>query len=173
MIFQQKIQAGISEEEAAIAAGMNIEDAKRLSIQESISKSVAKLSEALAGPLEAFAALADNAFILYTTLGLIGTISLARTIGSLITMASSLATSAGFATATSAALTLGGSALAIVAAIALVGGAMAAFNRDAKKTGDAILPASGGPIVSTMEGGLFQGTRNDDVLMGPGLARGG
>jgi len=43
----------------------------------------------------------------------------------------------------------------------------------ARATGDAILPASGGPVVSTMEGGLFQGTSNDDVLMGPGLARGG
>ena len=169
MIFQQKLQAGISEEEAARAAGMSIEDAKRLSLQESINKSVSKLTEALAGPLEAFAALADNAFILYTTLGLIGTISLARTIGSLITMATSLATSAGFATATSAALTLGGSALAIVAAIALVGGAMAAFNKKTE-VGDAILPASGRPMVSTKEGGIFQGTSNDDVLMGPGLA---
>ncbi len=39
--------------------------------------------------------------------------------------------------------------------------------------GDAVLPASGGPIVSTMEGGIFKGTSNDDVLMGPGIARGG
>ena len=27
--------------------------------------------------------------------------------------------------------------------------------------------------ISTMEGGIFQGTSNDDVLMGPGIARGG
>jgi hypothetical protein len=36
--------------------------------------------------------------------------------------------------------------------------------------GDAVLPASGEPIVSTQEGGIFKGTRNDDILMGPGLA---
>ena len=50
---------------------------------------------------------------------------------------------------------------------------LAAKSVNEQKVGDAILPASGGPIVSTMEGGIFQGTRNDDVLMGPGLARGG
>ena len=60
-----------------------------------------------------------------------------------------------------------------LSALALVGAGIAAASKAATKTGDAILPASGGPIVSTMEGGIFQGTRYDDVLMGPGLARGG
>ena len=39
------------------------------------------------------------------------------------------------------------------------------LKKQVKGVGDAILPAEGGPIVSTMEGGIFQGTNNDDVLM--------
>jgi hypothetical protein len=50
MIFDQQILNGLSEEEAARKSGMSIEDAKRLTIQESINKSIAKMSEALAGP---------------------------------------------------------------------------------------------------------------------------
>ena len=55
----------------------------------------------------------------------------------------------------------------------LIVGGLASLYQQVKGVGDAILPAEGGPIVSTMEGGIFQGTNNDDVLMGPGLARGG
>jgi hypothetical protein len=165
MIFDQAIANELTTEEAAKRADMSIEDAKRLTLQQSITKSVEKLTEALAGPLEAFAALADNAFVLYTTLGLIGTISLARTIGSLITMATSLATSAGFATATSAALTLGGSALAIVAAVALVGSAMAAFNEKTKQNvQDGIAPASKGPFTITDSFGATAITAKGDGL---------
>jgi hypothetical protein len=39
--------------------------------------------------------------------------------------------------------------------------------------GDGMFPASGGPTISTKEGGLFQGTKNDDVLVGPNLASNG
>ena len=41
------------------------------------------------------------------------------------------------------------------------------------QAGDAIIPAGKGPIISTREGGLIQGTANDDVIMAPGIARGG
>ncbi len=173
MIFQQKLQAGISEEEAARAAGMTIKDAKRLSIQESINKSIAKMTEALAGPLEAFAAIADNAFFLYTTIGLIGAVSLARAISGVIALSTSLTTAAAGAGALKSFLSPAG-LLVSLAALALVAGAIGAAAKSSReKVGDAILPASGGPNVSTMEGGIFQGTKNDDVLMGPGLARGG
>jgi len=42
-----------------------------------------------------------------------------------------------------------------------------------QQVGDAIIPAGKGPIISTREGGLIQGTANDDVVMAPGIARGG
>ena len=37
--------------------------------------------------------------------------------------------------------------------------------------GDFNKPAGQGPIVSTREGGIFQGTKNDDVAMGPGISK--
>ena len=42
-----------------------------------------------------------------------------------------------------------------------------------KQVGDSIIPAGKGPIISTREGGLIQGTANDDIVMAPGVARGG
>ena len=36
--------------------------------------------------------------------------------------------------------------------------------------GDFNKPAGKGPVVSTREGGIFQGTKNDDVAMGPGIS---
>jgi hypothetical protein len=60
-------------------------------------------------------------------------------------------------------------AIAAVGSVALLGGVIAS---QLQKVGDAVIPSIGGPIISTREGGLFQGTANDDVLMGPGLARG-
>ena len=54
MIFNQKLQEGISREEAARQAGIGIERAKQLTIQESLNKSIQKMGEAIAGPLELF-----------------------------------------------------------------------------------------------------------------------
>ena len=116
--------------------------------------------------------MADNSLILYSTIGLIAATSLARMISSVIALGSSFAATAASAGAMKAFLSPAGLILSL-SALALVGAGIAAASKAATKTGDAILPASGGPIVSTMEGGIFQGTRNDDVLMGPGLARGG
>ena len=36
-----------------------------------------------------------------------------------------------------------------------------------------MVPPGKGPIISTREGGLIQGTANDDIIMAPGIARGG
>lgn len=41
---------------------------------------------------------------------------------------------------------------------------------EAKSTGDLSIRAGGGPIVAGPEGSIFQGTKNDDVAMGPGVA---
>ena len=55
-----------------------------------------------------------------------------------------------------------------VAALAVTG-----IKAALKNVGDAIIPAGRGPIISTREGGLIQGTANDDIIMAPGIARGG
>lgn len=55
MIYDQQIANGLTAEQAAKLADVSLEDMKRLSIQESITKSIEKMSEAFA-PLLAFAA---------------------------------------------------------------------------------------------------------------------
>ena len=72
MIYNQKIQNDLSDEQAAKAAGISLEEAKRLSIQGQIEKSVAKITEALAGPLTLVAELLSNTAVLYTTIAAIG-----------------------------------------------------------------------------------------------------
>ena len=66
MIYNQKLQNNLSDEQAAKAAGISLEEAKRLSIQQQIEKSVAKITEALAGPLTLVADLLSNTAVLYT-----------------------------------------------------------------------------------------------------------
>jgi hypothetical protein len=57
MIIDQKAQLGLTDEQVQKASGMNEEDFKRLSVQESINKSMSKMGEALAGPLEMLASM--------------------------------------------------------------------------------------------------------------------
>ena len=38
--------------------------------------------------------------------------------------------------------------------------------------GDGIFPSDGPAVISPNEGGIFTGTKNDDILVGPGLAKG-
>jgi hypothetical protein len=68
-------------------------------------------------------------------------------------------------------------ASSVVAApmIPIIAGAAAAATLTAgmgfvNSVGDLNKPAGEGPIVSTREGGIFQGTKNDDVAMGPGIS---
>jgi hypothetical protein len=65
------------------------------------------------------------------------------------------------------AIPIAGPALAAVA----VAGMMALFARaKAKKAGDLSMSAGGGPVVmSPREGTIFQGTKNDELAMGPGV----
>jgi hypothetical protein len=187
MVFNQAIAAGLSTEEAAARSDMGIEDAKRLGIQQSLNKSIEKMAELLAGPLESFATLLENAFVLkglMIAIGTITTVSFAKSLSSalisigamipkLVIQTGLLSSQAIAAITTASALTLGLGTVAILAAAAFAVAGFSSLMSKSKNVGDAILPASGGPIVSTMEGGIFKGTRNDDVLMGPGLARGG
>jgi hypothetical protein len=61
--------------------------------------------------------------------------------------------------------------IGIPLAIAAVGGLVAMFaSANKKKTGDLAMSAGGGPIVTNpREGTIFQGTKNDEVAMGPGV----
>jgi hypothetical protein len=60
MIYAKEIEAGVTKEQAALNSGMKLEDLERLTVQESITKSIEKMGQALAGPLETLASMLDN-----------------------------------------------------------------------------------------------------------------
>jgi len=62
-----------------------------------------------------------------------------------------------------------GPILGAAAAVAVLAKGFSAL-ADAKKAGDMYSPADGETQVSTKEGGLFELSKNDDLLAGPGLA---
>ena len=166
MIFQQRLQLGITDEQARLTAGLTQQDFERLTIQESISTSLSKIGQTLSLVVEpVLRALSENAFALYTILGSIAGLSLAKTVISLAQMALS---------AGAIGVALGGlGAIVLTAGIAALAYTLFKGYADAKQVGDAIIPAGKGPIISTREGGLIQGTANDDIVMAPGVARGG
>lgn len=171
MIFDQRMINGLSDEQLEKVTGMTAEDMKRLSVQESINNSIAKMSEALAGPLEMFASLIDNAGILYTIMGLIGTVmtvTIAKAIGqSVIALAGMIPKTAtllglevGVAAAriaSASALTLGLGALGIIAGIAAT---MAVVNSFTKPKTPGL--AEGGTIVG--EGSVMVGENGPEIL---------
>jgi len=87
MILQQRIQSGLSIEQAALASDISLEEAKRLTTQDQIAKSLDKISQAFAPILDLVASAADNTFVLYSALTLIAGLSLAKTIGQLASVA--------------------------------------------------------------------------------------
>jgi hypothetical protein len=61
MVMSSKLINTLSDEQRANAAGVSIEQLKQLDIQQSLSDSINKLTQALAGPLEKFASLVQFA----------------------------------------------------------------------------------------------------------------
>lgn len=173
-IFQQKIQAGISQEEAARLSGMSIEEAKRLSIQESITNSIAKMTQALAGPAAVIADMASNAGILYGTIGLIASVSLARTIAGFAAMAfQSGLIAASTITAVSAA-TLGLGLIAVGAGIAYLASKSKKAQEEIQGVNDGIAPSSKGPFTITDNFGATAITaRGDSLAVSPNVTREG
>ena len=168
MIQDQRILGGLTAEQIE---QRDLEQKKVLSLQQSIAKSIEKLTEPFAILAEFVANLLNNSKLLLITLGAIGAVSLVKLVGSLIGLSAVLAKTFGLTAGVASALTLGLGALAVGAGIITIVTAAAQAQNKIKQIGDAVIPSSGRPIVSTREGGLFQGTANDDVLMGPGLAR--
>lgn len=173
MLILQDTQGKLTDEQKQKILGVNAEQLKGLTVQQSINDSIAKLTELLAGPLAAMAQLASYSTIMYGTLGLIAGISFTKFIGSLALMVTQLSASSALAITTSQALTLGLSAIAIATGIGLIYGAMKK-NQNATQTGDLQINPNGGPVVmSPREGGLYQGTKNDALTMAPPGAMGG
>jgi len=153
MILQQRIQSGLSVEQAALASDISLEEAKRLSTQDQITKSVDKLSQAFAPILTQVASLLDNTTTIYATLSLIGAVSLARTIGQLATMSTTLAASSVAGAGLASSLTLGLAAAGIIAGIIAIVSAMRSSKQNVK-TQDGVIGPQGGLMLSGPKGSV-------------------
>ena len=179
MIIDQKAQLGLTDEQVQKASGMNEEDFKRLSVQESINKSISKMGEALAGPLEMLASMVGHAGVMYTIFAGIGVIIVSQivtgigaSVMGLIRMLAPLTAAAveygamAIAAITGAsAATLGIAIPAIIGGIALGAGAMYAY----QTMKDGVIDPKKGPIVSG-EFGTVQLNPNDQIVAGTDLA---
>jgi hypothetical protein len=177
----------LTDAEIGKAMAMDEMDVKRLSTQETINTAIAKMSELLAFPAQILTSMIDNAFILYSVMGLIGTIAIANIFNGLVKTTTQLAINLALtgllgkkkkqeamATGVTTALEAGNSAAkvpfigpilaaaAILSILGLVGVAIA-------KIGDGAFGADGKTQISTREGGLYETSKNDDVAVGPGI----
>jgi hypothetical protein len=162
---------GLSDKAIADAMAMDELDVKRLSTQEAINTSIAKMTELLAGPAQFLTSMLDNAVILYGIMGAIATImavNLATSIGksaiALAGMIPKTATLLGLevgraaaAVASASALTLGLGALGIIAGIAAV---MAVVNSNTKPKTPGL--AEGGTV--TGAGSIIVGENGPEIL---------
>ena len=156
------------------------------SAQEKFNNAIEKLQDLIgslvAGPLGTFIDMLANAassgFALKSAIVAIGALSLARTIGSLVTMAATLSASAVAGTTAASAVTLGLGAIAIVAGVASVISMMNSTSDEAvarvQKTQDGIAPSSKGPFTITDKFGATAITADGDGLaVSPNINKGG
>jgi hypothetical protein len=176
MIIDQKSQLGLTDEQVQKASGMNAEDFKRLSVQESINKSISKMGEALAGPLEMLASMAEHTGLMKALfVGIAGIMTGAMLVGltknilQLGTMLGLNLANAAAATATAEATTVGLATPAIIGGIALVMGAVMGAVGTALAMKDGVIDPKKGPIVSG-EFGTVQLNPNDQIVAGTDLA---
>ena len=167
---------GLSDKAIADAMAMDELDVKRLSTQEAINTSIAKMTELLAGPAQFLTSMLDNSVVLYGIMGAIATVmavNVATSIGksaiALAGMIPKTATLLGLevgraaaAVASASALTLGLGAIGIIAGIAAV---MAVVNSSTKPKTPGL--AEGGTV--TGAGSVLVGEKGPEILsMKPG-----
>jgi len=83
MIYQQKLQNGLSAEQAAKAADISLEEAKRLTTQEQISKALEKMAQAAASVLDFFSPILANSTVLLAVMSSVGLIITTKVLMSL------------------------------------------------------------------------------------------
>jgi hypothetical protein len=163
-------ERGISEEDSLMKNLQQQAAAEKLAATFDSLKTI--LAEMLTGPfgglVDMMASLAKNAFLVKTAIFALATISLAKTIGGLATMAIELGIASVSAAATAAAVTLGIGAIAIIAALASIGNATSAATdkakSDAQNVSDGMAPASKGPFTITDSYGATAITKTGDGL---------
>ena len=156
------------------------------SAQEKFNNAITKLQDLIgnlvAGPLGTFIDMlsdaASSGFALKAAIVAIGSLSLARTIGSLVTMAATLATSAVAGTTLASALTLGLGAIAIIAGVAsvlsMMNSASDEVKANAQEVQDGIAPSGRGPFTITDNFGATAITAaGDGLAVSPNINKGG
>lgn len=171
-LYQQQLNNLSADQFKAIYGEQNYEAAKQVSIQERLEKAITKVADSLTPVLELFASLASNAGLLYGAIALIGAVSLAKTIGSLVIMANTLASSAIGAAGLSSALTFGLTAVAVAAGIATIVGALSSANSSAQTVQDGVTGPGKGPFTITDKFGATAITdAKDGIAVSPNIRR--
>jgi hypothetical protein len=168
IILQNRVNLGLTDEQAAKAANISEEDLKRLTVQEKIQKSIEKITSAFAPLLEMVASLLGNTVSLSLVLGGIATMGFAQLINSLRIIQTSLKVSAIAAAWKSAfsgpqSMLTGGIAGAVIGA-----GLTALIMSSINKADDLISPGYGKRILSSPEG-TYALNNNDTIVAGTNL----
>ena len=181
MIFQQQVQAGMSEEQAMKAAGINEEEMERLAMQEQFQKSLEKMAMALAPIVESFAAMMDNTSALKAILMGIVAMKFTGLVAQIGAMATQMAVAGAISTAAANAITFGAAAIAIAAGIGIVMAATRKAKNQAKQgnIADGMIDSQGGLVVSGPKGSFSLDTNDtivanrNGVIAGTNLGGGG
>jgi hypothetical protein len=137
-----------------------------------IQSVIGDVALALAPVIDAVAAIAESSFATYTVLGLIAGVSLAKTIGSLVTMGIQMGIISLESITTASALSFGLGAIAIAAGIGII--AAASKSAKSQKVQDGIADSSRGPFTITDSYGAMATTTSGDSLMAsPNVGKGG
>jgi len=178
MVLQSDLINTLTEKQRANAAGVTLDQLKQLDAQQALNDAVAKFAQALIPGVQLFTEILNLATRFGSTIGgVVAGITAFKAISSAIFAIEkarlAISKKQTLQEAAQAAIKTIGNPIALAGGLIAGGLAFAAAKKYITQTGDAIIPAGKGPIISTREGGLIQGTANDDVVMAPGIARGG
>jgi hypothetical protein len=144
--------------------------------QDAMTRIQSAIGSIVEGPLgnliDMMANAANSAGVLYTTLGLMGAISLGRTIGGLASMALQLNLASVGAITTASAVTFGLGLAAIVAGIAYMTSQSKKAQQELATVDDMVMPAGYGDRILSTPKGQIALNDNDTVVAGTNLNQG-
>jgi len=178
MVLKSDLINTLTDKQRANAAGVTLEGLKQLDAQQALADSFAKLAQASKPFVDYFTVFLNQitkfaGFIAAAVAGLATYKAINAAIIAQEKIKLILAKKQTLQEAAQAAIKSIGNPIALAGGLIAGGLAFAATKKYINQAGDAIIPAGKGPIISTREGGLIQGTANDDIVMAPGIARGG
>jgi len=162
-VLLNRASLGITQQEAMAAANVSEAQLKQLTIQESINKSLEKLTQLMITGLEPIVSSIANNFVLVSTvLGAIAGLSLSKLVLQLSAAAVQAGLIKGFLSPQQFLVAVG----AITAGLAIVGAATAGYvKRQAQNVQDGLAPAEKGPFTITDKFGAMAITTPGDALL--------